>query len=206
MEFFELVPGYEHTLPLGRPDGTFCDDPRAVYGDGFAERDLSNAPPMQIRMTGRPIGRTHLLYGVSAFLLMTPRLVQFLEGLGDFPHQVIPVHLVQDREDWRDHPPIDTTSFVACNLHRHLHIIDFARSELAPDPEYDDSRLMKKLVLVEGVTVPPLFRQDDWSGFTMPLIPRSTRDALLDAGFTGMLMFSLIGNRIRPCDIKPPLR
>jgi hypothetical protein len=150
------------------------------------------------------MGRTSMLTGMGLFLAMSQRLLRFLEALGDFPHQVIPAHLVPDRDDWRDHPPIDTTSFVVCHLHKHLHIIDFARCELRPDHEIDDICFLQKLALVEGVTVPPLCRQDDWCG--PPLIPRSSRDALIEAGFTDLQMHPLQDGLIRRSDIKPPPR
>ena len=148
------------------------------------------------------MGRTDYPCGAVFFLLMTPRLLHLLESLGDFPHQVIPAHLVPDRDDWRDHPPIDTTSFVVCNLHQHLHIIDFARSVLTPYEVEDGMRRMDQLVAVDGVPVPPLFRQDDWS--QTPLIPASTRDAILAAGMLDVFMPPLHGNMIRLADIRAP--
>ena len=153
-------------------------------------------------MTGTPIGRTDLLGGARPFLVMTPRLLLFLESLGDFPHQTIPAHLVQDRDDWRDHPPIDTTSFVVCNLHQHLHIIDFERSELEPITRSPGMCRVHQIALVYGVNVPPLFRQDNWPG--PPLIPKSTRDALLAAGFTALFMPPLLGDALHLSDIRDP--
>jgi hypothetical protein len=202
MELFHLYPGVDHLLPDEECDVYPCYELYGTYGGGLADRDLTHVPPMPLRMCGTPIGRTHMLTGVRPFLVMTPRLLHFLESLGDFPHQVIPAHLVPDRDDWRDHPPIDTTSFVVCNLHKHLHIIDFARCELRPDHEIDDICFMQQLALVEGVTVPPLFRQDDWC--LPPLIPRSTRDALIEAGFTDLQMPPLQDGMIRRSDIKLP--
>jgi hypothetical protein len=202
MELFHLYPGVDHLLPDEECDVYPCYELYGTYGGGLADRDLTHVPPMPLRMCGTPIGRTHMLTGVRPFLVMTPRLLHFLESLGDFPHQVIPVHLVPDRDDWRDHPPIDTTSFVVCNLHKHLHIIDFPRCELTPFEIEDGMRRIDHIALVEGATVPPLFRQDDWFG--PPLIPRSTRNALIQEGFTDLFLPPLLGEGIRLADIKLP--
>ncbi|MCK6517409.1 hypothetical protein L6R46_20395 [Myxococcota bacterium] len=133
---------------------------------------------------------------------MTTRLLTLLESLGDFPHQVIPAHLVPDCDDWRDHPPIDTTSFVVCNLHQHLHIIDFDRCELTPSPRVEGRVHIKRIATVEGVTIPPLFRQDD--GIDYPLIPRATRDAILAAGMLDVYMPPVLGDSLDPAEIKKP--
>ena len=204
MELFHLYPGVDHLLPEEECDVYTINELDPVYGVGLLSRDLTHVPPMPLRMCGTPMGRTSMLTGMGLFLAMSQRLLRFLEALGDFPHQVIPAHLVPDRDDWRDHPPIDTTSFVVCHLHKHLHIIDFARCELRPDHEIDDICFLQKLALVEGVTVPPLCRQDDWCG--PPLIPRSSRDALIEAGFTDLQMHPLQDGLIRRSDIKPPPR
>ena len=130
IDLFKLKPGVEHFLPHEETDVRPCYDVRHIYGFGLGDADLSNVPFIPFRMARSPRRRTELALGASFFLLMTPRLLHLLESLGDVPHQVIPAHLVPDRDDWRDHPPIDTTSFVVCNLHQHLHIIDFDRSDL----------------------------------------------------------------------------
>jgi hypothetical protein len=202
MELFKLRAGVEHLLPDEERDVLPCYELYTTYGGGLADRDLTHVPPMPFRMTGTPVGRTSMLTGVGLFLVMTPRLLHFLESLGDFPHQVIPAHLVPDRDDWRDHPPIDTTSFVVCNLHKHLHIIDFPRCELTPSPRVEGRFRIANIALVEGVTVPPLFRQDDWC--LPPLIPRSTYDALIKEGFTDLFLPPLLGESIDPNDIKLP--
>jgi hypothetical protein len=173
-----------------------------IYGVGLADRDLTNVPPMPLRMVGTPIGRTDRLVGTGLFLTITHRFLHLLESLGDFPHQVIPAHLVQDRDDWRDHPPIDTTSFVVCNLHEHLRVIDFERCVLTPSPRVEGRFRMQEIALVEGVTVPPLFRQDNWRRDI--LIPRSTHDAILAAGIVGVRMPPLLGDSIAPGDIRTP--
>ena len=202
IELFKLKPGVEHFLPHEETDVRPCYDVFDIYGLGLADVDLSNAPYIPFRMPGSPMARTDLPLGASFFLLMTPRLLHLLESLGDFPHQVIPAHLVPDRDDWRDHPPIDTTSFVVCNLHQHLHIIDFTRSVLTPYEVEDGMRRMDQLVAVEGVSVPPLFRQANWP--LPPLIPASTRDAILAAGMLDVFMPPLHGSMIRLSDIRPP--
>ncbi|MBK9366382.1 MAG: hypothetical protein IPN01_08665 [Deltaproteobacteria bacterium] len=132
IELFKLRPGVEHFLPHEDQDALTINELDSVYGLGIAARDLSHVESMPLRLTGTPIGRTDLLGGPTPFLVMSWRLLHLLESLGDFPHQVIPAHLMPDRDDWQDHPPIDTTSFVVCNLHQHLHIIDFDRCVLTP--------------------------------------------------------------------------
>jgi hypothetical protein len=204
IELFILRPGVEHFLPHEDQDALTFNELDSVYGVGVAARDLSHFESMPLRLTGTPVGRTDLLGGPTPFLVMSWRLLHLLESLGDFPHQVLPAHLMQDRDDWQDHPPIDTTSFVVCNLHQHLHVIDFKRCVLTPYEVEDGMRRIDQLATVEGVTVPPLFRQDNW--WLPPLIPRSTRDAILAAGMLDIYMPPVHGDAIRLSDIKPPLR
>ena len=202
MELYKLWPGVEHLLEHEEGDVMPCYDVRATYGFGFADKDLTDVDHVPFRLVGSPFGRTDLPIDAGFFLLMTPRLLHLLESLGDFPHQVIPAHLVPDRDDWRDHPPIDTTSFVVCNLHQHLHIIDFARSDLEPIAQAPGMSKIHKLALVDGVTVPPLFRQDDW--IYPALIPTTTRDALVEAGIVDLNLHPLHGGVIFLDEIKKP--
>ena len=204
IELFKLRPGSEHFLPHEDWDALTFNELDPIFGVGLADRDLTNVEYMPLRLMGTPVGRTDLLLGPSPFLVMSWRLLHLLESLGDFPHQVLPAHLMQDRDDWQDHPPIDTTSFVVCNLHQHLHIIDFERCVLTPYEVEDGMRRIDQLATVEGVTVPPLFRQDNW--WLPPLIPRSTRDAIVAAGMIDVYMPPVHGDAIRLSDIKPPLR
>jgi hypothetical protein len=204
MDLYILRGDVDHLLPEEDWDAVIIHELDPIYGIGLAARDLANVPPMPLRMTGTPIGRTDRLFDRGSFLVITPRFLHLLESLGDFPHQVIPAYLVQDRDDWRDHPPIDTTSFVVCNLHRHLRVIDLERSVLTSYPDTDAVRHITKLVPIEGVTVPPLFRQDNWSADL--LIPRATRDAILAAGIRGVRMPPLEGSIIHLANIHPPLR
>ena len=202
IELFMLKAGVDHLLDHEEQDVLPCYDARPTYGFGLGDVDLKDCPFIPFRLTGSPAERTDLPCGAGFFLLMTPRLLHLLESLGGFPHQVIPAHLVPDRDDWRDHPPIDTTSFVVCNLHQHLHIVDFARSVLTPYEVEDGMRRMDQLVSIDGVTVPPLFRQANWP--LSPLIPVSTRDAILAAGMLDVFMPPLQGNMIRLSDIRSP--
>ena len=202
IELFKLKASVDHLLDQEECDVRLCDELLDSIGIGLRPLDLSAVPFIPLRLCGSPVGRSDYPCGAVFFLLMTPRLQQLLESLGDFPHQVIPAHLVPDRDDWRDHPPIDTTSFVVCNLHQHLHIIDFARSVLTPYEVEDGMRRMDQLVAVEGVTVPPLFRQANWP--LPPLIPASTRDAILAAGMLDVFMPPLHGSMIRLADIRAP--
>ena len=202
MELYKLWPGVEHLLEHEEGDVMPCYDVRATYGFGLADKDLTDVDHVPFRLVGSPFGRTDLPIDAGFFLLMTPRLLHLLESLGDFPHQVIPAHLVPDRDDWRDPPPIDTTSFVVCNLHQHLHIIDFARSDLEPIAQAPGMSKIHKLALVDGVTVPPLFRQDDW--IYPALIPTTTRDALVEAGIVDLNLHPLHGGVIFLDEIKKP--
>ena len=186
IELYELLPGTNHFLPHEDWDALTINELDHIYGGGLADRNLTNIEYMPLRLMGTPIGRTDLLLGPGCFLVMSWRLLRLLESLGDFPHQVIPAHLMPDRDNWQDHPPIDTTSFVVCNLHQHLHIIDFDRCDLGPIEGVPTMRSIRSLALVEGVTVPPLFRQDNWQ--MRALIPRSTRDAILAAGMLDIYM------------------
>ncbi len=186
IELYELNPGADHFLPHEDQDALRFNELDHIFGVGLADRDLTNVEYMPLRLTGTPIGRTDLLGGPGCFRVMSWRLLRLLESLGDFPHQAIPAHLMPDRDDWQDHPPIDTTSLVVCNLHQHLHIIDFDRCDLGPIEGVPTMRSIRSLALVEGVTVPPLFRQDNWQ--TRALIPRSTRDAILAAGMLDIYM------------------
>jgi hypothetical protein len=201
IELFKLWPGSDHFFPHEDQDALTFNELDHIYGTGLADRDLTNVEYMPLRLTGTPVGRTDLLLGPSPFLVMSWRLLRLLESLGDFPHQAIPAYLMPDRDDWQDHPPIDTTSFVVCNLHQHLHVIDFARCELEPIERAPGVSTIKRLTLVDGVAVPPLFRQDNWQ--TRALIPRSTRDAILAAGMLDISMPPVHGGVIHLDDIKP---
>ena len=201
-EIFKLSAGVDHLRDHEDWDVLSCFESRATYGFGLGDVDLTKVSFVPFRLTGSPVGRADLLVGTEFFLVMTPRLLRFFESLGDFPHQVIPAPLVPDRDDWRDHPPIDSTSFVVCNLHKPLHIIDFDRSDLEPIEQAPGMSRIHRLALVEGVTVPPLFRQDDW---VFPsLIPRTTRDALLAAGIEDLNIRPLHGGVIILDEIKRP--
>ena len=202
IELFKLKASVDHLLDHEERDVRICDELYDSTGVGLRPLDLSALPFIPFRISGSPAGRTELPCGSGFFLLMTPRLLALLESLGDFPHQVIPAHLVPDRDDWRDHPPIDTTSFVVCNLHQHLHIIDFARSDLEPIEQAPGMSKIHKLALVDGVTVPPLFRQDDW--IYPALIPNTTRDALVEAGIVDLNLHPLHGGVIFLDEIKKP--
>ena len=202
IELFKLKAGVDHLLDHEEQDVLPCYDARPIYGFGLGDVDLTNCPFIPFRMTGSPADRTDLPCGSGFFPLMTPRLLALLESLGDFPHQVIPAHLVPDCDDWRDHPPIDTTSFVVCNLHRHLHIIDFDRCELTPSPRVEGRVRIQRIATVDGVTIPPLFRQDDWR--LPPLIPRATRDAILAAGMLDVYMPPVLGDSLDPAELKRP--
>ena len=112
IELYELLPGTNHFLPHEDWDALTINELDHIYGGGLADRNLTNIEYMPLRLMGTPIGRTDLLLGPGCFLVMSWRLLRLLESLGDFPHQAIPAHLMPDRDDWQDHPPIDTTSFV----------------------------------------------------------------------------------------------
>ena len=202
IELFKLRPGSDHFLPHEDQDALTFNELDHIYGTGLADRDLTNVEYMPLRLTGTPIGRTDLLGGPTPFLVMSWRLLRLLESLGDFPHQVIPAHLMPDRDDWQDHPPVDTTSFVVCNLHQHLHIIDFSQSELEPIASFPEMCRLNRIAIANGVTVPPLFRQDDWP--VEALIPKSTRDAVLAAGFNALNMPPVHGDAIHLSDIRDP--
>ena len=200
IELYELLPGVDHFLPHEDQDALRFNELDHIFGVGLADRDLTNVEYMPLRLTGTPIGRTDLLGGTGCFRVMSWRLLRLLESLGDFPHQAIPAHLMPDRDDWQDHPPLDMTSFVVCNLHQHLHIIDFDRCDLGPIEGVPTMRSIRSLALVEGVTVPPLFRQDNWQ--MRALIPRSTRDAILAAGMLDIQMPPVHGGALHLDDIR----
>ena len=201
IELFKLRPGSDHFLPHEDQDALTFNELDHIYGTGLADRDLTNVEYMPLRLTGTPSGRTDLLLGPSCFLVMSWRLLRLLESLGDFPHQAIPAHLMQDRDDWQDHPPVDTTSFVVCNLYPPVHIIDFDRCELEPIESAPGMCTIRRLALVEGVTVPPLFRSDDW--WLPALMPRATRDAILAAGMLDIFMPPVHGGVIHLSQIHP---
>jgi hypothetical protein len=126
--------------------------------------------------------------------LMSPRMLDVLRQVGDFPHRLIPVRLVNRRArgparylpDGSLRPEVIDDRFAAVQLTEHIDVVDwerstFRRSGLNPE----NIALFYKLVLVEPPGgLPPLFRVP--SDVSLLLVSAEARRALETAGIRGV--------------------
>lgn len=132
--------------------------------------------------------------------LMSPRMIETLRKIGDFPHRLVPVRLVDRKArgmarylpDGSLRPEVVDDRFVAMQLTEHIDAVDwerstFRRSGIDPELCYFD-----KLVLVSPRTgLPPLFRLSSSGG--MLLVSAEARRALEGAGITGITFMPIPG-------------
>lgn len=134
--------------------------------------------------------------------IMSPRMIEVLRGVGDFPHRLIPVRLV-DRAalgrarylpDGSLRPEVVDDRFAAVQLTEHLDVVDWERSifeqdQIAPTVTFYS---FDKLVLREPIGgFPPLFRVPEKK--SLLLVSAQARRALEDAGIVGITFMSIPG-------------
>jgi hypothetical protein len=126
--------------------------------------------------------------------LMSPRMLEVLRQVGDFPHRLIPVRLVNRRvrgparylPDGSLRPEVIDDRFAAVQLTEHIDVVDWERSvfektPIGPGTVYDFDRL----VLMEPPGgLPPLFRLP--SDASLLLVSAEARRALEAAGIRGV--------------------
>jgi hypothetical protein len=134
--------------------------------------------------------------------IMSPRMLAVLRGLGDFPHRLIPVRLVDRRAsgaarnlpDGSLRPEVIDDRFAAVQLTEHIDVVDWERSTFKPGRINPKSGYFTKLVLREPAGgLPPLFRIA--SDASMLLVSAEARRALEEAGIKGIIFSSIPGAR-----------
>jgi hypothetical protein len=137
----------------------------------------------------------------SVWPLMSPRMLDVLRQVGDFPHRLIPVRLVnrktrrpgRKRSAGRLQPEVADDRFVGVQLTEHIDVVDWERSrfewsQVGPAAVYD----FDELVLVEPPGgLPPLFRVP--SDASLLLVSAQARRALESAGIQGVAFDPLPG-------------
>jgi hypothetical protein len=135
--------------------------------------------------------------------VMSRRMYYTLLALGDFPHRVIPIAIMDDRAyPFESHrcflpngqPSPEVTNFddfVAVQLLEHSDYFDFERSEYEPNPKFPKRvRYVDKCVLNEPPQgFPSLFRLAAYS--VELFISAEAREALREAGIRGTAYYPL---------------
>jgi hypothetical protein len=135
--------------------------------------------------------------------IMSRQMYCTLLAVGDFPHQVIPVAMVDDRSfvfeserrflaDGTPNPEVTNfDNFVAVQLLEHSNYFDYERSEYEASPNFSDLAFsVERFVLNEPPCgFPPLFRLSAYS--VALFISTSAREALRDAGISGTAYYAL---------------
>jgi hypothetical protein len=134
--------------------------------------------------------------------LMPPRMLEVLREVGDFPHRLVPVRLVDQRArgaarylpDGSLRPEVVDDRFAAVQLTEHIDVVDWQRSTFNPSRINPKSGYFDELTLVEPATgLPPLFRVP--SDASMLLVSAGARRALEATGIVGIKFLPLPGKR-----------
>ena len=138
--------------------------------------------------------------------LMSPRMIEVLRGVGDFPHRLIPVRFVDQRArgnmrylpDGSLRPEVVDDRFAAVQLTEHIDVVDWERSTFKPSRINPKSGYFIQLTLVEPAGgLPPLFRVP--SDVSMLLVSAEARRALEGAGIVG-IKFRPLPARVHSAD------
>jgi hypothetical protein len=125
--------------------------------------------------------------------LMSPRMIATLQKVGDFPHRLVPVRLVDRKAqgtarhlpDGNLRPEVVDDRFSAMQLTEHIDAVDWERSKFRPSGIDPGHYFFDKLVLVSPPNgLPPLFRLSSSGG--MLLASAEARQALEAAGIVGV--------------------
>jgi hypothetical protein len=137
--------------------------------------------------------------------VMSRKMYYTLLALGDFPHQVIPIAIMDDRAypfeshrcflpDGQPNPEVTNfNDFVAVQLLEESDYFDFERSEYEPSPKFPEwVRSVDRYVLNEPREgFPPLFRLS--ADAVELFISAEAREALRKAGIRGTAYYPLDG-------------
>jgi hypothetical protein len=149
------------------------------------------------------LARTDYLENDVNWPVMSRRMYYVLCSVGDLPHRVIPIAMLDDlaypyeRErcfisDGQPNPEVTNfDDYVAVQLLEESDYFDFDRSEYEPDPEFPEWALsVKRFVLNEPPKgFPPLFRLSAYS--VAFFISAEAREALKEAGIRGTAYYAL---------------
>ena len=125
--------------------------------------------------------------------LMSPRMIDVLRGVGDFPHRLVPVRFVDQRArgatrhlpDGSLRPEVVDDRFAAVQLTEHIDVVDWERSTFKPSRINPKRGYFNRLTLVEPAGgLPPLFRI--LSSVSLLLVSAEARRALEAAGIVGV--------------------
>lgn len=134
--------------------------------------------------------------------IMSPRMLEVLRGVGDFPHRLVPVRFVDRRTresarylpDGSMRPAVVDDRFAAVQLTEHIDVVDWGRSlferdQIGPGIVFYS---FDKLVLCDPTGgLPPLFRIPAHNGLL--LVSAEARRALENAGIRGVVFDELPG-------------
>jgi hypothetical protein len=148
--------------------------------------------------------------------VMSRKMYYTLLALGDFPHRVIPIAIMNNRafpfeshrwflSDGQPNPEVTNfDDFVAIQLLEHSNYFDFELSEYEPSPKFPEwVRSVNKYVLNEPREgFPPLFRLS--ADAVELFISAEARKALREAGIRGTAYYLLDGFQSE-VDIPVPL-
>ena len=132
--------------------------------------------------------------------LMSPRMIEVLRGVGDFPHRLIPVRLLDQRArgnkrylpDGSLRPEAVDDRFATVQLTEHIDVVDWEHSSFKPSRINPKSGYFTNLVLRKPAGgLPPLFRIP--SDVSMLLVSAEARRALEAAGIVGITFMSIPG-------------
>jgi hypothetical protein len=135
--------------------------------------------------------------------IMSPRMIETLRGVRDFPHRLVPVRLV-DRKvrgpkrylpDGSLRSEVVDDRFAAVQLTEHIDVVDWERSTFRRRRSDPSGVWFDKLVLLEAPGgLPPLFRIASQS--SLLLVSAEARRALEAAGIRGVQFEELPDRRI----------
>ncbi len=133
--------------------------------------------------------------------LMSPRMLEILRGVGDFPHRLVPVRLVDRNSsgptrylpDGSLRPEVVDNRFAAVQLVEHLDVVNWERSEFRRNPLNPDkvSHFYKLVLAAPPGGLPSLFRIP--ANLSMLFISAAARRALEAAGIQGVVFDELPG-------------
>jgi hypothetical protein len=172
-----------------------------------------NAEPVEVEMPSQPILFQGLLSTVhqtdfpvtmgETYPLVSKRMVEVLESVGSFPHQAMPVRIIDgaigrrlsDNDDHYDSegnlkPEYYTDDYVLLHLTTHLDAMDLERSEYDEyDAEMNWVSFVDKFVFKDiGQEYPPIFRLINSP--TRLFISEAAKEALEAAGMKSLWLTS----------------
>jgi hypothetical protein len=164
-------------------------DAEPIPGQDAEQFSDANTNPVEVDIPTQPILFQGLLSAVyqtdypvtigETFPLLSKRIVEILESVGSFPHQVIPIRIIDGaigqrlsdkdshcNEDGNLKPEHYTDEYVLLHLTSHLDAMDLERSEYGRyNPKVNLVSLVDKFVFKDiGREFPPIFRLTNCPG------------------------------------------